>query len=1115
MAKIFAKNVPWCLLILVAISTTCNVLVLIGNYRTAESIDRIGQSTEGWSNIGLNISKSLQNELDTLMVNLSNKLLDGLNHTLQTSKILNTVIAAAASAADQIDGSQATKAVSLLQTHMVSAGGPTDVLPGLLNTAIDKLLDKLLQKATEMLDTLLLKMKPVLEQVGQFMMKFGDKVQNVVEGFSQTLDKAQKTFDQLMSQMSGGGTGEEEMLHETFNLFDVSNTGFINTQDLKDVATLYSVSAFAGNKSDELMAKYDQTNDSRLDTSEFASLVDDPSLTNVMSVLLRQYSKKLVETAGNVAAAQHRDEIAGRVVDYLQLVVAKNLTKMRWIADALTNATLPLQFTADIMAEMALSSDDPGALTTQDVGEVVVQEMMQCNATAVTSAFALRSDPEKWVAEGYASSDQAKVIQRVTQWMSTSSPSAAHNLVESLRQRVKPEVFTSTRAVTTERRRASFVETDTTETDSHAALAKMAFDLGQRNMRIYLDQRQAQADQMYTQMFATKTSRILRSHLLGSLSAGDDQNTEAEMAVNSGVPAAAVTLQFAQWLAANASSTSERFQSMCFSRTKTSSNAIDSFANQIQGMVKKIQSFITMMKKYSTPSGIQKLETQIQNFASQGGQDLLKVVKKKIGGFVNNSVPLLNKTINTAIDSIGDELGHTVAKAIGTPLGEALSPVLSSIMAQFMNSNSSSSNELGKDLADLLGQEISEVSGDVLGQQLGKLLHDMINTLLEKAVQHLSSSMDNISIPGLSFMQANSFEKVHLEEVMSMLNDHAARHLDAMASDRSNRHLREQVQTALVDAQEIGAKIVQAEFSQLAQSKNSLLEADRGESALWDSSDMDDADVLSGIWTEVSEKLRSFSNVLPMASKALKMARQEVSKLASHLDSIFAPFQYTGPRIFSDIGNEYRMVWTMYFCLHLPLTAILVLYGFWAGGFLGGPGSAYDQDEGDVTEQTLEDEKTYSYRMRACWTSCCHCLRENHDTNLCFWSCIIVAQIFSLLVFIVALLFVILGGVKVFIAAGCQQIYVLNEAQLCGETLQHIREFLATFLEESAMDSLPKTCIDNVLLTCNELGSKMQTSAILTVVFGFLAALMSFQMIIESSVLHARAVSRRTFAKED
>merc|ERR1719310_1000188 len=97
--------------------------------------------------------------------------------------------------------------------------------------------------------------------------------------------------------------------------------------------------------------------------------------------------------------------------------------------------------------------------------------------------------------------------------------------------------------------------------------------------------------------------------------------------VKSGIPAHPETLVFAKWLSYNATDTADRFQKMSFNYQKTSSNTIDSFATQIQGMIKKIQGFIKMMMQYSTPDGINSLETTLASYAANAADDVLKVIK--------------------------------------------------------------------------------------------------------------------------------------------------------------------------------------------------------------------------------------------------------------------------------------------------------------------------------------------------------------------------------------------------------------------------------------------------------------------------------------------------------
>merc|ERR1719420_936278 len=108
------------------------------------------------------------------------------------------------------------------------------------------------------------------------------------------------------------------------------------------------------------------------------------------------------------------------------------------------------------------------------------------------------------------------------------------------------------------------------------------------------------------------------------------------MATKAQIPAAPETLKFAKYLCWNATATATRFQKMSFDYQKTSSNAIDSFATQIQGMVKKVQGFIKMMMQYSTPDGIDALENTLLNFADKAVQDMLIVTKKAVAKKLTN-----------------------------------------------------------------------------------------------------------------------------------------------------------------------------------------------------------------------------------------------------------------------------------------------------------------------------------------------------------------------------------------------------------------------------------------------------------------------------------------------
>merc|ERR1719424_1065541 len=161
------------------------------------------------------------------------------------------------------------------------------------------------------------------------------------------MDRVQKIFDQLMSKANpDAGSNAEQMQHETFNLFDTDSDGMISEQDLLNCADLYAINALKGSKASELIETYDADGSGSLDflggaTNEFGLMVEDPSIVAIMATLLRAYAKRMSMIAGNVAAARMRDEVATSVVSYLQLVCSRNITKVGWVSQMLTNGTLP------------------------------------------------------------------------------------------------------------------------------------------------------------------------------------------------------------------------------------------------------------------------------------------------------------------------------------------------------------------------------------------------------------------------------------------------------------------------------------------------------------------------------------------------------------------------------------------------------------------------------------------------------------------------------------------------------------------------------------------------------------------------------------------------------
>merc|ERR1719174_834352 len=257
-------------------------------------------------------------------------------------------------------------------------------------------------------------------------------------------------------------------------------------------------------------------------------------------------------------------------------------------------------------------------------------------------------------------------------------------------------------------------------------------------------------------------------------------------------------------------------------------------------------------------------------------------------------------------------------------------------------------------------------------------------------------------------------------------------------------------------------------------------------------------DEVFGAFSKISSLLSAFQSILPTCIENLKVARKGVSAASSTLDSTFATLHGKGPKIFSQVAQAYSIVWILYFCLLAPITLSILFYGFWASGWFGGPQPAAAEGEG--TEESYEPPAGFMDKIKTCCGSCCHCITSwcypsgENSGEMCVWSMLLLAQVGVLLLFLVAILLCILAGVK---APG-----------VCTNTIKLLQSWLATFKVGDSID-IDNACEENTLLMCRELGAKMQTSARLTSVGGLVGAVFSFQMLVDSAVLHERARMRK------
>eukprot|EP00930_Biecheleria_cincta_P034768 TRINITY_DN23984_c0_g1_i1.p1 TRINITY_DN23984_c0_g1~~TRINITY_DN23984_c0_g1_i1.p1 ORF type:complete len:1081 (+),score=234.99 TRINITY_DN23984_c0_g1_i1:65-3307(+) len=1064
------RTIPWCTIFLVLGTVTCNFLVFLGNSWTSDAFRQIGLGTKGWSGVGLGIADSLKEELSEKMSEVSATLLEALERVQSTQTGLDAVLSLAGNHTDH--AIKNSTELSLLELHGPERGlaliqelhgknsSHVANLTPVIVTAVVEVIDSVFSKVNVSMLDLMDKLKPALAQVGQWLNKFGAKVTKGLEEFSQTLDKAQKMFDQVTKQLNkDAGKNEDEMLEQTFPLFDADNGGSIEVDELQDVGQWYSISALSGKKPAQLMKKYDISGDGSIEKNEFLALVNDPSITGAMSIILRRYARKLAEIGGAVGQAKMRDEVAKAVANYVGLVCAKNMTKVGWIADRLTNESVPLDFTGSVLVQMCLEKEDPNApvYTTADPGEILVGEMMRLKPQEVLDALDLMANTTWYHAQGFTVSTQPNCMQMVTKWMTAAESGSEANA--SLGEQKAEQGLLSlmsmdhTQGMTSEER-TRFI----------ASLPESAFSLAEEGVKLFHLERSEAKRQRRNQLFASKTSQVLLAHLLGGKAPSDVQSSSAvDEALNGGIPAVPETLEFAKFLMWNATSTAHERMKQAADYAGDSSNPADDFASKINGMVKKVESFINMMQQYATPKGIRDLEAKVEGFLSNALGDIKQIIEKRLVDLIEKTGPEIEEAVHKAAHDAGVRLGTMLGKELSSPIGEALGEPLKQALSKGLESESMG-DAIGGELSKSLSNAVVNMSAKTIGEKIG----DALDHLLDEAIVKGSEAIEDAEkkLPG-----AASLLEVKVEHDLSF----------DLALDREIEFL----------------------FSDQRLKPRShplvLLESVDRESLIM-------PDAASNAWSSMVNQLRSFSNLLPKATQALKDARVEVSKLSSNLESVFANFASAGTATFDMIAKLWTTIWILYFVFILPFCVFDLYYGFWSHGWFGGPQPIERHD-------VETHPQTFLGKCSLLCSSCCYWCRSFHDTDTCLWSIIIFMQVIVLLTFIIAIALAIVAGVKTLLLTGCSMIYVLQDDEVCQGALGTMRNFLETFsIAGSANlndEAISRQCDNHALVTCNRISGMMMRSSIFTVIFSFVGSILALQMLFDSATLHEQAVFRR------
>merc|ERR1719446_453798 len=286
-----------------------------------------------------------------------------------------------------------------------------------LKEAIEEKVKAVVKKLSDNVDVFWKMMKPALLQVGKWLHSMGKKMQGFIEQFSQTLDKAQKIFDQVMAKLSSPDPVKQKMVFNTFNIFDVQHRQAISVNDVAETSSLFGVTALSGEKGAEWHKKWDLNHDGFLEIDEYSLAVDDASVPGMMSYVLRIFAKKLSKIGGQLKGAKMRDEVAECTTEFFQLMMAKNLTKTKWVSNALTNGSLPIQFSAAVFKQLVEQDKAPDKLTELPVGCSIIGFMVEMAPDYVQKIMKEAADPKYWSDQGYEKKTQKPTIKTLKGWI--------------------------------------------------------------------------------------------------------------------------------------------------------------------------------------------------------------------------------------------------------------------------------------------------------------------------------------------------------------------------------------------------------------------------------------------------------------------------------------------------------------------------------------------------------------------------------------------------------------------------------------------------------------------------------------------------------------------------
>jgi len=254
-------------------------------------------------------------------------------------------------------------------------------------------------------------------------------------------------------------------------------------------------------------------------------------------------------------------------------------------------------------------------------------------------------------------------------------------------------------------------------------------------------------------------------------------------------------------------------------------------------------------------------------------------------------------------------------------------------------------------------------------------------------------------------------------------------------------------------------------------------------------------------WNTVSPLVNALQDSIPSSVVNIRLSRQEVVSTSSTLKMFFSVFQDSGPAVFMDAAEAYRRTWTIYIVIDCLLAFWFAFFALWASGFFGTRGHAMHPRASNfvrVPEERPSPPATFWEQCQVTFQSISYGFLTSADNYMLFWSILLLTEGALLFFFSATMLISLFFCIRLVVATGCGELYILGSRAVCHDMLLKVSEWMSTFTHVGG-DPIENACETQKLLTCDIITSSLGRALTFTLIASFMAAMLSWFVLVDSA----------------